>query len=173
MTPPDPWLEPIELSSERLVLEPLRVEHAAEMVTVLDDPQLHTYIGGEPATLHQLTATYARQVVGHSADGSERWLNWIARNGDDGAAVGYVQASAIWEDGHPQAEVAWVIGSGHQGRGYAGEAAGAMVDWLRSQGIELVVAHVHPEHLASLAVARTVGLHPTDQVVDGEIRWEG
>ena len=51
MTPPDPWLEPIELSSERLVLEPLRVAHAAEMVAVLDDPQLHTYIGGAPATL--------------------------------------------------------------------------------------------------------------------------
>ena len=47
------------------MLEPLRVEHADEMVAVLDDPQLHTYIGGgAPATLDELTATYARQVVG-------------------------------------------------------------------------------------------------------------
>ncbi len=169
----EPSLEPAELSSDRLVLEPLRVEHADEMVAVLDDPELHTYIGGEPATLDALRATYARQVVGHSADGSERWLNWIVRRRDDGRAVGYVQASATREEGRSTAEVAWVIGTGHQGRGYAGEAAQLAVHWLRAQGVGTIVAHVHPDHLASIAVARKVGLHPTDQVVDGEIRWEG
>lgn len=173
VTFPDAWLQPIGLIGDRVRLEVLRVEHADEMFAVLDDPQLHRYIGGEPVRLDELTGTYTRQVVGHSADSSERWLNWIVRRRDDGRAAGYVQATATWEDGHPRAEVAWVIGTGHQGRGFAGEAAGLMVDWLRTQGIELIVAHVHPEHLASLAVVRRSGLHATDQLVDGEIRWEG
>jgi hypothetical protein len=35
-----------------------------------------------------------------------------------------------------------------------------------------VVAHVLPEHQASMGVARAIGLAPTDVVVDGEVRWE-
>lgn len=161
------------LISDRLLLEPLRPDHADEMAAVLDDPALHTYTGGAPATLEQLRASYLRQVGGMSADGSERWLNWIARRRDDDRAIGYVQATVTSETAGPSAEVAWVIGTADQGRGYAVEAARTMVSWLRAQGVETIVAHVHPDHQASVAVARKVGLLPTDQVVDGEIRWEG
>jgi hypothetical protein len=45
----DDWLPVAPLASERLRLEPLRVEHAAEMAGLLDDPQLHTFIGGQSA----------------------------------------------------------------------------------------------------------------------------
>ena len=34
-----------------------------------------------------------------------------------------------------------------------------------------MIAHIHPEHRASQRVARAVGLVPTTQVVDGEVRW--
>jgi RimJ/RimL family protein N-acetyltransferase len=47
-----------------------------------------------------------------------------------------------------------------------------MVAWLRQQGAGRVVAHVHPQHEASAAVARAVGLTPSGRVVDGEVRWE-
>jgi hypothetical protein len=32
-------------------------------------------------------------------------------------------------------------------------------------------AHIHPDHVASIGVARTLGLSPTSTVVDGEVRW--
>jgi len=47
-----------------------------------------------------------------------------------------------------------------------------MVRWLRHQGIEVVVAYVHPQHQASMAVARAIDLAPTDTVVEGEVRWQ-
>ncbi len=47
-----------------------------------------------------------------------------------------------------------------------------MVGWLRLHGVEVVIAHVHPRHQASMAVARAVGLVPTDAIVDGEVRWQ-
>jgi RimJ/RimL family protein N-acetyltransferase len=68
--------------------------------------------------------------------------------------------------------VAWVIGTAYQGCGYAREAASLMVTRLRDDGVQHVVAHVHPEHRASQAVARAIGLRPTDTVVDGETRWQ-
>ena len=52
------------------------------------------------------------------------------------------------------------------------ESGRAMVEWLRGQRVEVVVAHVHPEHQASMGVARAIGLAPTDVVVDGAVRWE-
>lgn len=74
------------LHSERLHLEPLTVEHADEMVVVLDDPDLHVFIGGRPAGCEELRARYEQLVVGHSHDGHERWLNWVIRRRDDGRA---------------------------------------------------------------------------------------
>jgi hypothetical protein len=40
-----------------------------------------------------------------------------------------------------------------------------LVVWLR--------AAIHPEHATSSAVARSIGLAPTTEVVDGEVVWRG
>ncbi len=158
-----------EVTSDRLVLEPLRVEHAPELAALLDDTRLHEFTGGEPARLDELTARYERQVTGGSADGTQQWFNWVLRRRDDGRAAGYVQATVVDDT----AEVAWVVGMAHQGRGFAREAATAMTSWLAAHGVRLLVAHVHPDHAASLAVARGLGLEATGDVADGEQRWAG
>ena len=163
------------LQTERLALEPLRVHHAEEMAPLLDDARLFAFTGGRPATLAKLRARYALQATGRSPDGVERWLNWIARRHQDGLAVGFVQAS-VSEDPPPPAPVtavlAWVVGVRFQGCGYAREAAGAAVGWLAATGVQRFVAYIHPEHEASMAVARALGLTPTDGIVDGEVVWE-
>lgn len=160
------------MRSARLEFEALRADHADELAPLLDDVELHTFIGGEPATLDELRARYTRQAVGHSPDGSQRWLNWVARRSDDRQAIGTTQATVTEPEGVSTAEVAWVVARPHQGQGYAVESAQVLVQWLRDRGIEVVVAHVHPEHHASMAVARAIGLAPTGEVVDGEVRWE-
>ncbi|MCS7478895.1 GNAT family N-acetyltransferase [Umezawaea endophytica] len=154
-------LQPEPITTARLVLEPLRVEHAEEMAVLLDDVRLHEFTGGEPLAVDLLRDRYARQVAGVGRG----WLNWVVRYG--GLVVGTVQATLEGGD----AEVAWVVGVAHQGRGFAGEAAVGMAGWLLAHGVRGLVAHVHPEHLASAAVARRVGLVASDVVVDGEVRW--
>ncbi|WP_143753134.1 GNAT family N-acetyltransferase, partial [Clavibacter michiganensis] len=69
-------------------------------------------------------------------------------------------------------EVAWLVGTAAQGSGAAAECAAAMVAWLREDGVGIVRANIHPDHAASEAVARRLGLAPTDERVDGEVRWE-
>jgi RimJ/RimL family protein N-acetyltransferase len=169
MTPPARWPTATVLTGRRLVLEPLRLDHADEMAAVLDDPALHEYTGGTPATATELRFRYSRLATGFSADGSECWLNWVVRHGAD--AVGFVQATVTRSSDQFDAEVAWVIGTGHQHHGYAQEAAALMVEWLRQQGARNIFAHIHPEHVASAAVARRIGLFPTDDIADGEILW--
>ncbi|HUA70905.1 MAG TPA: GNAT family N-acetyltransferase [Solirubrobacteraceae bacterium] len=164
-----PTAEPIETA--RLTLEPLRVDHAGEMVVVLADPRLYEFVGGAPPTQAQLRTRYALQVVGHSPDGRHGWLNWIVRERAKGAAVGTVQATLTLIDGRSEAEIAWVIGAEYQRRGYAAEAARAMVDWLWTKATHTIVAHIHPNHQASIGVARRLGLTPTDIIEGGETRW--
>ena len=51
--------------------------------------------------------------------------------------------------------VAWTIGTAFQRQGFATEAGGALLPWLRASiGDATIVAWIHPDHLASQAVAR-------------------
>jgi RimJ/RimL family protein N-acetyltransferase len=165
-------LTAVPLGSERLVLEPLRQQHADELAPVLGDVSLHRFIGGEPLELEDLRARFERQAPGRSPDGQHWWLNWVARERSTGRPVGTVQATVSRSEPERTAELAWVIGSADQGRGFAKEAVGVIAAWLGEHGVSRLRAHIHPEHEASMAVARSVGLVPTDVVVDGEVRWE-
>ena len=121
------------LETERLVLEQLEPGHAAEMVAVLADPQLYRHTGGEPPSDDDLRRRYELQARGRSADGTALWFNWIVRDRSTGAAAGFVQATVVVAS--RTADVAWVVGTAFQGRGYAREAAMAMVDRLREDGV--------------------------------------
>jgi RimJ/RimL family protein N-acetyltransferase len=156
------------IAAARIRLIPLTVADAAEMVRVLSGDALYTFTGGTPPTLGELRARYARQAAGRSPDGHEEWRSWIIRE-HDGTAVGYVQATIV-DDG-TRAEIAWVVGLGWQGRGYAAEAASALVGWLGSRGVTAIEAHIHPAHIASAAVARRAGLRRTGRFKDGEELW--
>ena len=155
------------ISTARLDLLPLRPEHAAEMAVVLSDPALHAFIGGTPHTPEALRARYERLAAG-SPDPAQRWLNWVIRLRDEDCLTGTVQATIADE----VAEIAWVVGTPWQGRGIASEAARGLVDWLGTQAVRTVVAHVHPGHHASAAVATSAGLTATHELHDDEVRWQ-
>ena len=171
MSPDLTWPQAEAIKARRVALEPLRVDHAVEVANALGDPALHDFIGGSPPSADELLSRFARQVVGQSADGSQGWLNWVVRAEASGEVVGTVQATLSRGRHGVHAEVAWVIATPWQGRGLAKEAASAMVAWLRTVGVDHVMAHVHPQHAASAAVARHIGLEPTDAFVEDERRW--
>lgn len=158
---------PRTIRTERLELTPLSVADAADMVDVLADPGLYAVIGGAPPRLDELRARYEHQVRGGSADGRESWHNWIVRVRPGHDAVGFVQAT-ISEEG---ADIAWVVGVPWQGRGYATEAARALVDWLVARGVTTITAHIADAHRPSEIVAERIGLVRTGTVEDGEIVW--
>jgi RimJ/RimL family protein N-acetyltransferase len=158
------------IRTERLDLVPLTPADAAEMVTVLGAPELYEFIGGAPPGEAELRARYVRQSAGRSPDGSQDWRNWVIRERPGGAAVGTVQATIA--EGGTQAEIAWVVGLPWQRRGYAAEAARAVVGWLDSRGVRTISANIHPQHHASAAVARRAGLSPTEGFHEGERVWQ-
>jgi RimJ/RimL family protein N-acetyltransferase len=157
------------IRTARLELLPLEVAHAEEMAQVLSDPALHRFIGGSPDDTDALRVRYTRLVAG-APDPDVRWFNWVIKERSEGCLVGTVQATLTASPPPVVAEVAWVVGTPWQGRGFAAEGARALVAWL-SPRVDRVVAHLHPEHHASAAVARRCGLVPTAETQDGEVRW--
>jgi len=159
--------EPV--TSRRLTLVPLSAGHADEMAAVLADPELYAFTGGSPPTRRELRTRYERWVAG-SPDPAVSWCNWVIRLHASGCLAGTVQATISTGD-EPTAEVAWVVGTPWQGQGIATEAARALVAWLGRQSVKAVIAHIHPGHHASAAIAAAAGLTPTGLVRDGEMRW--
>jgi RimJ/RimL family protein N-acetyltransferase len=157
------------ITTDRLSLLPLTPEDADEMIGVLDDERLHTFIGGEPLTIEALRDRYRVLARGQSSDGLEKRRNWIVRLLSDGQAIGTVQATIVLRG--REASIAWLIGVPWQGQGFASEAAVALVAWLEARGVDSITANIHPDHLASAGVAIRAGLGPTDEVRDGERVW--
>ncbi|MCI2418837.1 GNAT family N-acetyltransferase [Saccharopolyspora sp. K220] len=163
-------IRPQVIRTERLGLVPLRVDHAAEMANVLADPELYTFIGGAPLSARTLRTRYERIIAG-APDPAVSWCNWVVRLLDEARLVGTVQATISPSDRGPIAEIAWIVGTAWQRRGIAKEAARGLVDWLRRQPVRDVVAHIHPDHRASAAVATATGFKPTGQWQNGELNW--
>lgn len=159
------------LTTARLELVPLEPRHADELVSVLDDIRLYRYTGGEPPVLEELRQRYEGWRDRMSPDGTECWLNWMVRRRVDARALGTVQSTVTSDQDRLEADVAWVIGVEHQGHGYASEAAEGLIGWLFGCGVDEVVAHIHPDHMASSRVASKIGLEPTEEWLLGERRW--
>ena len=149
------------IETERLVLCPLRVTDAAEMVSVLSDTSLYEFTGGEPPTVSELTNRYQQQTAG-SGTPDEHWCNWIIRVRSRDRAVGFVQATVVGE----LADLAWVLGARDQGCGFATEAVMAVSDWLAGRSVRRIEAHIHPRHEASQAVAERIGMVRTGECDD-------
>jgi RimJ/RimL family protein N-acetyltransferase len=148
-----------------MILTPLAVDDAGEMVGVLADRDLYEFTGGEPPSRTEIESLYRAQIEGPDRP-DETWHNWILRFSDE--AVGFVQATVIGD----AAEVAWVVGKQWQGQGLATEAAIEMCRWLTESGVVDVTAHIHPEHIASQRVAMGIGLRETAEIdADGEVVW--
>ena len=151
------------LGDARLRLEPLRVDHAGELVDVLSDAGLYAFTGGSPPSPADLEQRYTRQVAG-SPDPAEQWHNWVVRLGDDGPAAGRAGHRAPGRRG------------GRAGLGGRGGVAGPGDrprggDHVLATGVHRAVAHVRPDHVASQRVAAALGMRPTDRLVDGEVEW--
>jgi len=165
------WPAAERIVAPRVVLEPLRRGHADEMARLLDDRRLHRYTGGSPLPLAELRARFALLERARSPDYAAGWLNWIVRRHESGAAVGTVQATLHAEGTHLWADIAWVVGTAHQGQGLATEAARAMTRWLERRGVAPVRAHINPEHRASVGVAQQLGMHRSGISIEGEEVW--
>ncbi len=171
MRPPEPRQRPAlfaPLETNRLRLEPISADHAAGMFEGLHDPSLYVYQTDEPPRdVASLRDRYARLARGHSDDELAHWLNWILVRRDDGAAAGYVQAT-VWKD-RSSAEIGYLVLSAQQGRGFGGEAVGAVVRHVFAAGVGLLHAVIDVRNTASIALVERLGFTRTSTRISDDV----
>lgn len=70
----------------------------------------------------------------------------------------------------PEAEIGWTLLEPAEGKGYASEAAKAVLDWAGEQGMDTLVSYIDPENDRSIALATRLGasLDPDAVLPEGE-----
>ena len=160
------------LTTSRLRLEPLADSHLAGFNAMNADPQVMRYLTGKPETLEE-SKTVIERVKGRWADVGYSW--WALVERDSGELVGAGALQNLRRDAAPlpdldcPLEIGWRLRRDRWGRGYAIEAATAIVDFAfdRFQPDELL-AVCHPDNAASSGVMKRLGM--THQ---GLQRWYG
>ncbi len=146
------------LETERLRLRGHTSADFAQCAAMWSDPKVTQFIGGKPSTGSQ---TWLRLLayVGHwKLLGFGYWVI-EDRAGDFVGEVGladFKRAIAPEMQGWP--ELGFALAARHHGKGFATEAAGAVVAWAdRRLAAEKTVALIDPEHRASLRVVEKCG----------------
>jgi RimJ/RimL family protein N-acetyltransferase len=153
------------IETERLVL---RESHAGDVDAVCAlwaDPAVTRHISGDPLTRRQAW-TGMLQFTGHWA--VYGYGGWTVEEKSSGAFVGqvglqqFVRGIDATREHLP--EGGWVLAPAMHGRGYAGEAVAAMMDWADANiDAPHTVAIVHPENTASLRVATRCGYREVER----------
>jgi ribosomal-protein-alanine N-acetyltransferase len=154
------------METDRLSLEPVTVAHAQELTDLFADPLLHEFVPFEPPTLEQQQERCQRWSTGRSPDGSEIWINWVAREKSSGHVIGHFQAGV---KNDYTASVGYVVGRPHQGKGYAAEAMTAVLNDLKNRfQVKQVKAWTDTRNTASHRLARKLGMRQAETIVNAD-----
>jgi RimJ/RimL family protein N-acetyltransferase len=148
-----PGHDAVILTTERLTLRRLRLDESAVLAVYMNDPDVARYQDWE---LPRPEAEIAAKIAAYA---ERRWpcpgsgLNVAVEH--DGELVGDVGVG--WDDGGVQATIGYTLRAEHQGRGFATEAAGAVVDRLLAEGVRRISATTDPQNLPSMRVLERLG----------------
>ena len=147
------------LETKRLRLRGHRLTDFAECVAMWSDPAVTRFIGGKPSSPQQ-TWTRLLSYLGHWA--ALRFGYWAIEERSTAAYVGEIGFADFKRDivpamsGYP--EFGFALVSSAHGRGYATEAARAVVAWGDGNlAATRTVCLIDPDNAASIRIANTCG----------------
>jgi ribosomal-protein-alanine N-acetyltransferase len=148
------------LETARLRLREATTEDAAFMLDLLNAPGFLQGIGDRGVrSLEQAQAYIEARIIGSYLE--HGFGMWVVTAKDEPEPVGL--AGLVKRDLLPHADVGYAFLERAWGRGYAQEAAAAVLAYARGVlGLETVAAIVNPDNLASRRVLEKIGLRFVD-----------
>ncbi len=155
------------IRSGRVVIRRFREADAAEFAAYRRDPEVARYQGWSSCTDDEARVFVAEMAAGQPGVAGQ-WYQFAVGLEPDGALIGDVGLK-IRGDDPSVADIGYTLASAHHGRGLASEAVQAVIQVMFERfGVERVVATIDDRNLASLALARRVGM---DEVEAIETIW--
>jgi len=152
---------PEEIRTERLLLRPHRLGDLDAFAAFLAHPTATRYMSFPPEQKTREGAELMLETVIASYDSSEPIYSLTVA---DPTTDEYLGSCGANPDGD-EIEIYYTIVPDHQGKGYATEAACALLECLRSTTSARIVAYVMPQNLVSVRVVTRLGF-----VDDGPVR---
>jgi RimJ/RimL family protein N-acetyltransferase len=148
------------LRSNRLLLRMFRESDLDQYAAMCGDPEVMRYLGaGMPMTRAEAWRNMA-MILGHWQ--LRGFGLWAVEEHKTGLLVG---RAGCWQpEGWPGLEVGWALGRDFWGRGYATEAALAVIDYAFSElGQTHLISLIHPDNGRSIRVALRLGMRREGQ----------
>ena len=146
----------VPLSTSRLALVALTLEHAPAVFAYASDPEICRLVSWQRhENLEASRRFVARTLVGYAEGGHYEW--GLVRRSDQAflGTCGFGEFDA----GRGVAEFGYVLAKPYWRQGYATEAAAAVLQFgFVHLGLRLIEAHVFPENAMSLRVVAKLGL---------------
>jgi RimJ/RimL family protein N-acetyltransferase len=139
------------LHTERLTLRPLiMADYPAYAAFMKSDRSI--YMGG-PYDMFRTWGIFCHDAGSWALFGHGGLMIDVAATGETVGSVG-INAGPLF----PETELGWFLYEGHEGKGYATEAARRLRDWgLSTRGLTTLVSYIDPPNRASAAVAERLG----------------
>jgi ribosomal-protein-alanine N-acetyltransferase len=152
------------LSTERLVLRPVTADDHAALLAHWTEPDVRRFLfDGAALSAGEVTETIAESIRDFAASGYGIWLiePGSGPGSGTGSGAGLVGTAGLRPLEESGLEIFYSLAPGAWGRGYATEAARAVVEYgLGALGPPEVLAEVDEGNAASVAVVKRLGMTP-------------
>jgi aminoglycoside 6'-N-acetyltransferase len=155
-----------EIVSERIVLRRFRLDELPALVAYRSMPEVARFQGWPaPYPMTEGADLITRMMSGHP-DTPGEWFQFAVALRSSGELIGECGAKTMAPDSQ-QAELGYTVAPAHQGRGYATEAARALLGYLfGALGKHRVTAYCDPRNAASERVLRRLGMRREGHLVE-------
>ena len=149
------------IETERLLLRPWRDDDAAAVAAIYAKPEVMRYIPGGTWDAQRTSQIVGRMRAMHDVQGFGFYPVVLK---ESGAIAGH--AGLGYLEGTPEVELAYILDERYWHRGYATEAARALLmHGFATCGLQRIVAVAFPENDRSIAVMKRSGMTPCGNAV--------
>jgi RimJ/RimL family protein N-acetyltransferase len=151
----------VVIETERLILRPPARADLAWIRAAINTPAMMRNLGGEVRSDAAVEQSLAEDIAAvDTSDGHQRWTAVLKHGGERIGRIGLfrVRSEAAPESLRCQREIGWMVAEPHWRKGYASEAAAAVLDWAFGRGIPMVYSQTSDSNRGSTGVMRRLGL---------------
>lgn len=156
-------------TTARVVVRRFREEDAAGLSAYRGDPEVARYQGWTEFSEAD-ALTFIKEMRAGRPGVPGEWYQFALGRAPDGALIGDIGFKV--RAGDPSlADIGYTLARAHQGLGLASEAVAAVIEFAFARlGVECVVATIDERNVASLALARRLGMREVEVI---ETEWRG
>jgi RimJ/RimL family protein N-acetyltransferase len=147
-----------ELAGDSVMLRRFRLDDVAEFVAYRSSAQVARFQSWDAPYPREEGERFIRQMMARHPDTTGEWFQFAVALRPAGQLIGDCAAMPHADDPR-QCEIGFTIASGHQGHGYATEAARLLVGYLfAGRGKHRIAASCDARNTASAAVLERLGM---------------